>query len=143
MDEMKYNLRRKQKLYCKPSVRSPSATKKFGHYFEMFINTYLKPCQHLLFVINQKKIQSFSHKTFYETLGRNWFTIFEFQNKQQKQPPRVFLKKGILKCSQNSQENRSQPVTLLNKRLWHGCFSVNFEKFLRANFYRTAIGNCF
>ena len=27
--------------------------------------------------------------------------------------------------------------TLLKKRLWHGCFSVNFEKFLRTSFFKT------
>ena len=29
---------------------------------------------------------------------------------------------------------RPQPGTLLKKRLWHRCFSVNFEKFLRTPF---------
>ena len=28
-----------------------------------------------------------------------------------------------------------RPATLLNKRLWHRCFPVNFMKFLRAPFY--------
>ena len=28
-----------------------------------------------------------------------------------------------------------QPATLLKKRLWHRCFSVNFEKFLRTPFF--------
>ena len=27
-----------------------------------------------------------------------------------------------------------RPVTLLKKRLWHRCFSVNFAKFLRTSF---------
>ena len=31
------------------------------------------------------------------------------------------------------------PATLLKKRLWHRCFSVNFVKFLRTPFYRTPL----
>ena len=31
-------------------------------------------------------------------------------------------------------KKRPQPATLLNKRLWHRCFLVNFAKFLRALF---------
>ena len=45
----------------------------------------------------------------------------------QKQPPEVFLE-----ISQNSQENIcAKPATLLEKSLWHRCFSVNFAKFPR------------
>ena len=36
-----------------------------------------------------------------------------------------------------------RPVTLLKKRLWHRCFSVNFVKFLRTSFYRTPPDDCF
>ena len=47
------------------------------------------------------------------------------------------MKKVFLKIWQNSQENPcvrvvSQPGTLLEKRLWHRCFPVNFVKILRA-----------
>ena len=48
------------------------------------------------------------------------------------------VKKVFLKISQNSQENTLvrilfsfRPATLLNKRLWHRCFTRNFAKFLR------------
>ena len=38
---------------------------------------------------------------------------------------------------------QNRPVTLLKKRLWHRCFPVNFAKFLRNQFYRTAPpGDC-
>ena len=30
-----------------------------------------------------------------------------------------------------SQRGTMRPVTLLKKRIWHRCFSVNFAKFLR------------
>ena len=46
------------------------------------------------------------------------------------------VKKVFLKISQNSQENRAsflinlRPAALLNKRIEHRCFPVNFEKFL-------------
>ena len=35
------------------------------------------------------------------------------------------------------------PATLLRKRLWHGCFLVNFEKFLRTPFLQNTSGGCF
>ena len=35
------------------------------------------------------------------------------------------------------------PATLLEKRLWHRYFPVNFVKFLRTLFYRTLLGDCF
>ena len=67
------------------------------------------------------------------------------------------VKKVFLEISQNSQENNrgqslscnkvagpacnfikketlARPSTLLKKRLWHRCFPVNFEKFLRTPF---------
>ena len=31
-----------------------------------------------------------------------------------------------------------RPATLLKKKLWHGCFSVNFLKFLRTSFFLLA-----
>ena len=46
----------------------------------------------------------------------------------------------FLEVLQNSQENTCakvsglKPAILLKKRLWHKCFPVNFEKFLRAPF---------
>ena len=33
-----------------------------------------------------------------------------------------------------------RPTTLLKKRLWHRCFPVNFEKFLRAHFLQITFG---
>ena len=46
---------------------------------------------------------------------------------------RCSVKKMFLEISQNSQENTF--VTLFKKRFWHGCFPVNFLKFLRAHFF--------
>ena len=49
----------------------------------------------------------------------------------------MFYKKGVLQNFANLTFPR--PATLLEKRLWHRCFPVKFEKFLRApnlkNFY--------
>ena len=42
---------------------------------------------------------------------------------------RCSIKKMLLKIFQNS-----RPATLLVKRLWHKCFSVNFAKILRKTF---------
>ena len=36
-----------------------------------------------------------------------------------------------------------KPATLFKKRLWHGCFPVNFAKFLRTPFLQTPPGDCF
>ena len=33
-----------------------------------------------------------------------------------------------------------RPATLLKKRLWHGCFPVNFAKFLRTPFLQNTSG---
>ena len=44
----------------------------------------------------------------------------------EKQPPEVFCKK--------------RRATLLKKRLWHRCFSVNFAKFLRTPFLQNTSG---
>ena len=35
------------------------------------------------------------------------------------------------------------PATLLTERLWHRCFPVNFEKFLRTPFLQNTSGCCF
>ena len=59
------------------------------------------------------------------------------------------VKKVLLEISQKSQENTCVkvsflitlqdsglgPATLLEKRLWHRCFNVNFVKFLRTPFH--------
>ena len=59
---------------------------------------------------------------------------------------RCSVKNVFLEILQNSQENTLcqglffnkvaslNPATLLKKRLWHRCFPVNFEKFLRTLF---------
>ena len=71
---------------------------------------------------------------------------------KQKQTPEVFLKKGILKnftkltgkhlCQSHflNMGASRRPATLLKKRLWHGCFSVNFAKFLRAPILQSTSG---
>ena len=68
----------------------------------------------------------------------------------QKQPPKVFCKKVALKnfakftakhLCQSLFFNKAtgvMPATLLKKRLWHRCFPVNIEKFLR-----TPLDDCF
>ena len=64
----------------------------------------------------------------------------------------VLWKKVLLEISQNSQENTCprvsffnrvvglRPAILLNKRLWHRCFPVNFVKFLRTPFLQSTSG---
>ena len=38
-------------------------------------------------------------------------------------------------------EFQPQPATLFKKRLWQGCFPVNFVKFLRVPFLWAAVSN--
>ena len=74
----------------------------------------------------------------------------------QKQSPRggCYVKEVFLEISQYSQENTcarvsflitllAAPATLLKKRLWHRCFPVNFEKFIRTPFLQNTSGGCF
>ena len=35
-------------------------------------------------------------------------------------------------------QNSQEPATLLEKRLWHKCFPVNFANFINTFFYRTS-----
>ena len=70
----------------------------------------------------------------------------KFPNNSQKQPSEVFCKKSVLKNFAKFTEKHLcqslffnkvaglRPATLLKKRLWHRCFSVNFAKFLRTPF---------
>ena len=64
--------------------------------------------------------------------------------------PELFCPKGVLKkftkftgkrLCQNIFFNKiaGRPSTLLNKRLWHRCFPMNFGKFLRTLYYRTPL----
>ena len=53
---------------------------------------------------------------------------------------RCSVKKVFLEISRNAQENTSAPATLLKKKLWDGCFPVNFAKFLRTSFLQNTSG---
>ena len=66
---------------------------------------------------------------------------------------RYFVKKTVLKISQNPQENtfawasflikpRRRPAILLKKILRHRCFTVNFANFWKKHFYRIPLGDC-
>ena len=72
--------------------------------------------------------------------------------KNQKQPPEVFCKKGVLKTfAKLTGKHLCQSLffnkviglmsaTLLKKRLWYRCFLVNFVKFLRTPFLQNTSG---
>ena len=73
-----------------------------------------------------------------KSLEQIWSWIQHFLYKQ-KQFFRGVLKKVFLEISQKSQENTRERVsfliaTLLEKRLWHRYFPVNFAKFLGTPF---------
>ena len=52
------------------------------------------------------------------------------------------MKKGVLRNFKKFTGKHlcHSPTTLLKKRLWHWCFSVNFEKFLRTPFLEKTSG---
>ena len=77
-------------------------------------------------------------KWVYENFGQSKYQ--QYKNS----PERCSIKKGVLENSQNSQKNTCAKVSFfiklqtsalkLKKKLWHKCFPVNFEKFLRTSF---------
>ena len=87
-----------------------------------------------------------SERTLIKALN-NFTTIFRSSR------PQMFFKIGVLKNVEKFIEKNCtrvsflikclKPATLLQKRLWHRCFPVNFAKFLRTFFYRTPLGDCF
>ena len=74
---------------------------------------------------------------------------------RQKQPPKVFCKKGVLinfakfivkHLCQSLFFNKVaglRPETLLKRRLWHRCFPMNIAKFLRTPFLENTSGRLF
>ena len=67
---------------------------------------------------------------------------------------RCFIKKGVLinfvkfigkyyvRVSFVNKVAGVRPATLSKKRLWGGCFLLNFAKFIRTHFYKTPLGDC-
>ena len=78
----------------------------------------------LVFTVFYRKIFLSFHFHFH----RGYFIITEAA------PTGVLWENIFLEISQNTQENTCARVSLLKKRLWHRCFSVNFAKFLRTSF---------
>ena len=64
----------------------------------------------------------------------NLFLLFRFCNY-----PHFRSSRPELFCEINS----LRPTTLLKKRLWHRCFSVNLAKFLRTLFSQNTPSGCF
>ena len=58
--------------------------------------------------------------------------------------PEVFCRKGVLrnfaKFTERYLRQSLRPATLLKKRVWHSCFPLNFEKFLRTLFSQNTSG---
>ena len=60
---------------------------------------------------------------------RNYFAF------TQKVRPEVFYKTDVCKHFRSSRPVHLRPATLLQMRLWHRCFPVNFVKFLRIPYF--------
>ena len=81
-----------------------------------------------------------------------WLEFQSVKSSNLKQPPEVFYIKGVVKnfakftgkhLGQSLLFNKVaglRSATLLKKRLWHRCFSVNFVKFLRTPFLQNTLG---
>ena len=74
------------------------------------------------------------------------FALIEKRDLEQKQPPEVFYKKGVLRNfieltgKHLYQSVFFNKVACLNKTLWRRCFPVNFVKFLRTRFLQNTSG---
>ena len=97
-----------------------------------FLSEPWKPFSHL----------SQSYKPHYKILALWWKTSLIVKDWLSLHH-RCSIKKVFLDISQNSQENtcarvsflmKLRPATLLKKRLWHRCFPVNFDEFLKTPF---------
>ena len=88
-----------------------------------------------------------------ETFNHNWDYFLMLANRfYRSSHRRCSARKGALRNSQNSQENTCARVsffnkiaglraaTLLKKRLWHRCFLMNSENFLRTPFLQNTYG---
>ena len=110
-------------------------------------------------IILRSKFSIFNYNIFFFwKRSSHWWHVSvteKMQCKVQKQPPKVFYKKGVLRnfakftwkqLCQSFFFNKVaglRPATLLKKRAWHSCFPVNFVKFLRTRFYRASPDDCF
>ena len=110
---------------------------------------YSKLFSHSRFILNYR------NSLHLQCLTGFWIRLWIFRCIKRKQPPEVFYEKGALKnfakftgkfLCQSLVFNKVaglRPVTLLKKRLWHRCFSVNFSKFLRTLFLQNTSGRLF
>ena len=86
------------------------------------------------------------------TKGSIWGIWLGSKYTSQKQPPEVFCKKGVpINFAKITGKHLCQslffnevggvwPAALFKKRLWHRCFPVDFEKFLRTPFLKSTSG---
>ena len=90
-------------------------------------------------------VTTFTMKMTLHLLKKSYFHIFmdKKSHEIQKQPPRVFCKKSVLRNFVNftgktpaleSLLNKVRPTAVIKKRLQHRCFPVKFAKFRRTTF---------
>ena len=91
--------------------------------------------------------KSHTYKLMFDKLTSN-LTLHEINNIYRSSHQRCFVKKGVTgkHLYQSLFFNKVaglRPLTLLKKRLWYRCFSVNFAKFLRTPILKNTSGGCF
>ena len=116
-----------------------------GHFHSFSFNAFV------MFVLSKEIVLEcfFTVKTFWpvlQTLGHKYTSIFRSHHQ------RCYIKIGVLKnfakftgkhCARVSFLIKScspQACNFIEKRLWHMCFPVNFEKFLRTPFLQNTSG---
>ena len=115
----------------------------WGHFHNLIFNAFV-----IMFVLSKEIVLEcfFTVKTFWsvlQTLGHKYTSIFRSHHQ------RCYIKIGFLKnfakftgkhCTRVSFLIKSQACNFIKKRLWHMCFPVNFEKFLRTRFLQNTSG---
>ena len=93
-------------------------------------------CQFTLAAVDYKNPSIFT--MFLNVLNLN--VLLLFHRKDYLSWKKLVLFYGVITLLQS---HLRLPATLLKKRLWHRCFSVNFAKFLRTPFLQNTSGRLF
>ena len=128
-------------VHRKTSVLGSLFNKVAGLTAYNFIKKRFKQRSFILKNIWQRLFLSFCNSQLFLFSRNPTLYPYKLVFKVEKQPPEVLYKKVFLKILRNPQENTCARVSFwiklhvvykfMKKRLWHGCFPVNFAKFLR------------
>ena len=127
------------------AVRTLTGLKYFNHYWWCKSNKSINKDRRVSLYRNERK-SSINLVAFHTNICFQMYQCIDhFRKKNRSSRPEVFCKKGVRrnivkfigkhKCkSLFLNKVAGQVATLLKKRVWHKCFSVNSAKFLRTPF---------